>query len=334
MTDVGFSLSGMNWFDYLIAAIIFGITFIAFFKGLVRTMLFISTWFGSMVAAFLLYPKLVPHISGYFSDEKVAVISAAVSVFIVSLIVFFLISYQIKTYCKDKHWGIFDKSLGLLFGLVLGVTIACTIFLMIARLADVLSIDTNSEAYSWYKGAKTYNALRIVSSVFEGYIPDSMNDGFEDTISSIKKTSIEVLNHKSEDAGVNNLLDPKNAQTMYEVIQLIPETKLKDIYAKYDLANVSDDKKREVFSEILTLYKQSVLQEEVSLADIISGEKIFRLEEALIVSLDVSTEKTKPTDSVSHVDESKAELSTKKDDNTGYQKDNLHQLDRLIENVE
>lgn len=307
---LGFSLSELNWFDYLILGIIFSTTFIAFFKGMIRTLLFIITWLGAVVIAVFLPPLITPHIVDYFSEEKVAYMVVTTTVFVLSLIILWIICYNIKCYCNKKDWGLFDRSIGFLFGALLGVILSSSLFFVVDKVATLLSLDKDSEVYSWYYDAKTYNALNITTSVISSYIPEKYYEKIDDTIIAVKDSPFSIL--QSGDRGFSNtILGEKNTETMKELMLLLPGQDLQDIYQSEGEStnDISDKEKRIIFVKILELYKQNLLQGKISGEDLIDGERIRQLELSL-------SEKNET------------------DYNTGYKKKNLQQLDRLIDNVQ
>lgn len=307
------SLLNLNWFDYFVLIVISVTTLVALLSGFTRSLLFIITWGGATLAAIFLSPFVLAYFSNLFPSIEINRFLLATIVFIISLVFFFVLGYYIKPFLKNKKWGIFDKSLGLLFGLIIGIFFASLLFFTIEKTAHLLNLDEKSSALSWYYKAETYNALNISTSVLTSFLPDDYTSVLETKMGEVKDSSLKLLELESK-TSVNNVLEEEDSQTMKDVLMALPSDKKQDSFNKFHNADkkLSSEQTRKFFNDILQLYKASLTRGEVSKADAIDDERIKKLEASL----------------------SDSDTGDAAEYDTGYQENNLKQLNRLIDTIE
>jgi membrane protein required for colicin V production len=90
-------------------------------RGFSREILSIVSWGGSAVAAYYLYPLLVPYALQYKADTKIATIASAAVIFLLALIIISFITIRIADFIIDSRIGALDRTLGFLFGAARGL---------------------------------------------------------------------------------------------------------------------------------------------------------------------------------------------------------------------
>jgi membrane protein required for colicin V production len=108
-------------FDGIVLAVVLFSAILALVRGFSREVLSIASWGGAVAAGYFFYPVVLPYVRPYVSDEKLAVIGAALLVGIIALIVISLITSKIADFIIDSRIGALDRTLGFLFGAARGI---------------------------------------------------------------------------------------------------------------------------------------------------------------------------------------------------------------------
>ncbi len=103
---------------------------IAYMRGIVREVLSIAGWVGAGVVAINFQPMARPFVAQYAPSPEWADPAAYILLFIVSLIVFSIISKMIGSAVRSSAIGGLDKGLGLLFGLARGALVAIGVYIV------------------------------------------------------------------------------------------------------------------------------------------------------------------------------------------------------------
>ncbi len=108
-------------FDGIVIGVILFSAVLAMVRGFSREILSIVSWGGSAVAAYYLYPLLVPYALQYKTDTKIATIASAAVIFLLALIIISFITIRIADFIIDSRIGALDRTLGFLFGAARGL---------------------------------------------------------------------------------------------------------------------------------------------------------------------------------------------------------------------
>src|SRR5438552_16832296 len=119
----------MNPFDIFIIVLIVLSGLFAFARGFVREALSVATWVGASFAALYSFPYARPIAERWLAKGIVADAAAALSGFVVVLIVLSVLTTAMSRRVKDSALSALDRTLGLLFGLVRGVILACLVYI-------------------------------------------------------------------------------------------------------------------------------------------------------------------------------------------------------------
>ena len=111
----------------LLDGILIGFTLVsamlAMVRGFSREVLSIASWVAAAAAAFFFYPILVPYLTPYISNDKVAMAASAAIVFFIALIVVTVITMKIADFIIDSRVGALDRTLGFLYGAARGILV-------------------------------------------------------------------------------------------------------------------------------------------------------------------------------------------------------------------
>src|ERR1700749_3762484 len=102
----------MNTVDIVVIAVVALSALIAFLRGFVREVLTIGSWLGASLVTLYGFPLLEAKIEQMISSKLAADIVCGVVLFLVSLIVFSIISHMIARFVRGSALTAVDRSLG------------------------------------------------------------------------------------------------------------------------------------------------------------------------------------------------------------------------------
>ncbi len=193
---------GINTADIIILAIILLSGILSFQKGLIQEIMRISSWIGAVVVALYSYDPILPYVKEYVDMEIGASAITGASSFILSLIVFYIISHFISGIVKYSLIGSLNKSLGFIFGIIRGAVICSILYISIIYLYNGKKIDA-------FENAKTKNIIEYTSKIIILSLPENFENKVNGTVKIIKNniTNLEKLN-----GTYNNLNQQKTNQ--------------------------------------------------------------------------------------------------------------------------
>jgi membrane protein required for colicin V production len=124
----------MNTVDIIVIAVVALSALIAFLRGFVREVLTIGSWLGASLVTLYGFPLLQGKFEQWISSKMAADIVCGISLFLVSLIVFSILSHMIAGFVRGSALTAVDRSLGLLFGLLRGAILVSLAYMLIFAL--------------------------------------------------------------------------------------------------------------------------------------------------------------------------------------------------------
>jgi membrane protein required for colicin V production len=121
----------MNTIDIVVIAVVALSALIAFLRGFVREVLTIGSWLGASLVTLYGFPLAEGKFEQWISSKMAADIVCGVSLFLVSLIVFSIVSHIIAGFVRGSALTAVDRSLGLLFGLVRGAILVSLAYMLV-----------------------------------------------------------------------------------------------------------------------------------------------------------------------------------------------------------
>ena len=153
----------------LLDGILVGFTLVsamlAMVRGFSREILSIASWVAAAIAAFFLYPHVLPYVRPYIDNEQLAMVAAAGVVFIVALIIVTLITMKIADWIINSRIGALDRTLGFLYGAARGILVVAVALLFFNWLVG-------ANAPAWVTQAKSGPLLESIGTALENMLPD------------------------------------------------------------------------------------------------------------------------------------------------------------------
>lgn len=163
----------------LLDGIVVGFTLVsailAMVRGFSREVLSIASWAVSAIAAFFLYPLILPYVQPYISQETLAMLAAAGVIFFIVLIIMTVLTMKMADFVIDSRIGPLDRTLGFLYGAARGILVVSVAYLFYSWL-----VGTNQ--LTWVAEAKSRPLLESVGGWLEGLLPDDPNNTLIDRL--------------------------------------------------------------------------------------------------------------------------------------------------------
>jgi membrane protein required for colicin V production len=142
----------------------------AFIRGFVREVLGVAAWVGAAFVTLYGFAYVRPYARQLINIEFVADGVAVVVLFVVSLILFSIVSHAISSQIRDSALSAIDRSLGFLFGLLRGAVIVCIGYLLLKWAVPP------QERPGWIMSARSLPAIEQGVAILEQLIPRSARD--------------------------------------------------------------------------------------------------------------------------------------------------------------
>ncbi|HBK08404.1 MAG TPA: colicin V production CvpA [Acetobacteraceae bacterium] len=120
----------MTWVDLVVFGFLLVSGLLAFGRGLVREILGIGAWIGSVALAFFGLPMTRGIVRTWFSTPEWVDPVSFILVFLISLIILMLIAKMIGGFVRGSVLGGVDRTLGLVFGLARGATVVIIAYIL------------------------------------------------------------------------------------------------------------------------------------------------------------------------------------------------------------
>jgi membrane protein required for colicin V production len=163
---------------------------LAFIRGLVREMVILGVWVGSVIASAMFYPVVKPWMTHYIKNEMGADAASALALFCASLIVLIPVGHLISSFVKGETLTAIDRSLGFVFGVVRGVLVVCLLYLGASWIWPEL--DHQPE---WLKVAKTRPAMIWGADIIKSLVPKSELDKAKKDLDTTKASVEQAQDH-------------------------------------------------------------------------------------------------------------------------------------------
>lgn len=139
--------------DLVVIGIILLAGLTAFSQGFVRVVLALLGWMGAAFATLYGFRFVQPYAQKWISVGFLADATAALGIFLVTLIVLTILSHAIGRRVRDSGLSALDRSVGLVFGFALGAILVSVAYLGVAWAID-LPEETDKQP-KWIQEAKS-----------------------------------------------------------------------------------------------------------------------------------------------------------------------------------
>ena len=156
-----------SYLDLALIAIVLISALLSMVRGFTREILAIASWAAAFVAAYLLYPQLLPYLADYIHKTELAIAAAVAIIFFAVLIVVSIVTVRISDAILDSKVGPLDRTLGFVFGAVRGFLLGVIAFMLFNYLAP-------KQQPAWVLNAKTRPLLQASGEELVSVLPDNL----------------------------------------------------------------------------------------------------------------------------------------------------------------
>lgn len=160
----------LNILDIIIIAVITVSGLVGVFRGLVREIMSLVGWIVSAWLAWRFASKAAPIFDSLIQSADVRTAAAFISIFLLSLVLFALVSHFISKIMNKSPLKGMDRTLGMIFGLLRGIFI-------IAILA-ILIQSTQFAKESWWLGSMLKDYFLLIAAYGMSVMPTEVSRFF------------------------------------------------------------------------------------------------------------------------------------------------------------
>jgi membrane protein required for colicin V production len=115
--------------DVILLVVMLISALLAMVRGFMREVLSIASWAAAAILTVLGFPKLLPVVQTYVSNDIVAKAITIGGIFLGTLLIVSIVTIKISDMILDSRIGALDRTLGFLFGLARGLIIVVVAFI-------------------------------------------------------------------------------------------------------------------------------------------------------------------------------------------------------------
>ncbi len=159
----------MTGADFAVIAIVVLAGMISLSLGLVRVILGLGGWIGAGLVTLYGFEHARPVANRWIESAPLADAAAIGTLFIVSLIVLTMITHAVAHRVHKSGFGLLDRTLGMVAGLVLGAVIVCASYVMLDRLLQWPADP--AERPEWVQAAKSAPIVEMGADLLMSVVP-------------------------------------------------------------------------------------------------------------------------------------------------------------------
>ena len=168
----------------LIVLVISGI--FAFVRGFVHEVLAVASWVGAAFVTLYAYPVVQPMVLGVITVEFIASLLTGVGLFLVTLVLFSVLTRILSNRIQQSSLGALDRSLGLLFGFARGAVIVVLAWLALDYMI------TEDERPGWIQEAKSRPLVERGADMLLTLVPEELLERGDQAAEDARRRAEEV----------------------------------------------------------------------------------------------------------------------------------------------
>ncbi|MGI3903872.1 MAG: CvpA family protein [Janthinobacterium lividum] len=161
-----------SYLDLALLGIVVVSALLSMVRGLTRELLAIASWGAAAVAAYLLYPQVMPYLEHYIAKDTIRMIASIAIIFFATLILVSIVTVKLSDAILDSRIGALDRTLGFVFGAARGFLLGVVAFLFFNWLVPVKSQP------EWVATAKSKPLLQATGDEIVAMLPEDPENTF------------------------------------------------------------------------------------------------------------------------------------------------------------
>jgi len=158
----------INLADLLVIIVLVISGIFAFVRGFVHEVFAIGSWVAATFVTLYAFPHAQPLVEQYIPTEFFASLVTGVVIFLVSLVIFSMLTRLLSNRVQQSSLGALDRSLGLLFGFARGGIIVVLAWMALTFLMP------EEEIFDWVKEARSRPLVERGADLLLTLVPESM----------------------------------------------------------------------------------------------------------------------------------------------------------------
>ena len=193
-------------FDIIILVLILISALFAFFRGISLELLSISVWLISFFGSYAYANNLVNFFNKIINN---ILISTGISYVLAFLIIFIILSFftrKFSVYIKDSYFGLIDKSLGFIFGILRG-------YLIVGLCFFLFDYFYKGKRLEFIDNSKIIPVIKITNNEIFRFL--KIDSQYSENLSTEIKKKSDLLFEKSIDSKLRIKKNSKNQENIY-----------------------------------------------------------------------------------------------------------------------
>lgn len=180
----------INLADLIVIIVLVVSGIFAFVRGFVHEVFAIGSWIAATFVTLYAFPHAQPLVEQYIPTEFFASLVTGVVIFLVSLVVFSMLTRLLSNRVQESSLGALDRSLGLLFGFARGGVIVVLSWLALTFLMP------EEDIFEWVKTAKSRPLVERGAELLLTLVPEGMLDRGNEAAEEARRRAEELREHE------------------------------------------------------------------------------------------------------------------------------------------
>ena len=156
----------LNWFDFVMMAVILLSIVISFFRGFVREAVSVVTWILGIVIALKYAPIMSYYIPSFVTSNTLRYVAAFIALFMLIFILGFTLNVFLKRLIDVTGLSFVDRVLGVVFGAVRGLIVAAIVLMFVGV--------TSLQKSAWAQHSQLAPEFSPLISWLDRFLPEQM----------------------------------------------------------------------------------------------------------------------------------------------------------------
>ncbi len=158
----------INLADLIVIIVLVVSGIFAFVRGFVHEVLAVASWVGAGFVTLYAYPHVQPYVLGVITVEFIASLLTGVGLFLMTLVLFSVLTRILSNRIQHSSLGALDRSLGLLFGFARGAVIVVLAWIALTYMV------VEDERPGWIQEARTRPLMERGAEMLMTLVPTSL----------------------------------------------------------------------------------------------------------------------------------------------------------------
>ncbi|WP_299626633.1 CvpA family protein [Pelagibius sp.] len=176
----------INLADLIVIIVLIVSGIFAFVRGFVHEVLAIGSWIAAAFVTLYSFPHARPLVEQYIPTEFFASLVTGVVIFLVSLVLFSVVTRLLSNRVQQSSLGALDRSLGLLFGFARGAVIVVLAWMLLSFLMP------EEERFDWVMEARSRPLVERGADLLLALVPEDLLEKGDEAAEDARRRAEEL----------------------------------------------------------------------------------------------------------------------------------------------